>query len=52
MGAKQFIESAKSAGELGDMLASNSGKKVTVFVPNDSAFQEYRGQNQQENVKL
>ncbi|KAM8704124.1 hypothetical protein ACLKA7_008694 [Drosophila subpalustris] len=49
MGAKQFIESAKSAGELGDMLASNSGKKVTVFVPNDAAFQEYRGQHQQEN---
>ncbi|XP_034488844.1 transforming growth factor-beta-induced protein ig-h3 isoform X2 [Drosophila innubila] len=49
MGAKQFIESAKSAGELADMLASNSGKKVTVFVPNDAAFQEYRGQHQLEN---
>ncbi|XP_060646574.1 transforming growth factor-beta-induced protein ig-h3 isoform X1 [Drosophila nasuta] len=49
MGAKQFIASAKSAGELGDMLASNSGKKVTVFVPLDTAFQEYRGEHQQEN---
>ncbi|KAH8359304.1 hypothetical protein KR093_005727, partial [Drosophila rubida] len=49
MGAKQFIESAKSAGELGDMLASNSGKKVTVFVPLDAAFQQYRGEHQQEN---
>ncbi|XP_064540785.1 transforming growth factor-beta-induced protein ig-h3 isoform X3 [Drosophila montana] len=49
MGAKQFIDSAKSAGELGDMLGSGTGKKVTLFVPNDAAFQEYRGQHQQEN---
>ncbi|XP_032595656.1 transforming growth factor-beta-induced protein ig-h3 isoform X2 [Drosophila grimshawi] len=49
MGAKQFIESAKSAGQLGDMLASGSGKKVTIFAPIDAAFQEYRGQHQQEN---
>lgn len=50
MGAKQFIESAKSAGELGAMLASGSGKHVTLFVPNDAAYLEYRGQHQQENV--
>ncbi|KAH8307547.1 hypothetical protein KR044_001690, partial [Drosophila immigrans] len=49
MGAKQFIESAKSAGELSDMLASNSGKKITLFVPLDAAFQEYRGKHHQEN---
>ncbi|KRF82827.1 transforming growth factor-beta-induced protein ig-h3 isoform X2 [Drosophila virilis] len=49
MGAKQFIESAKSAGELGDMLGSGTGKKITLFVPNDTAFQEYRGRHQQEN---
>ncbi|KAH8417409.1 hypothetical protein KR222_010574, partial [Zaprionus bogoriensis] len=49
MGAKQFIESAKSAGELGDMLASGSSKKVTLFVPNDAAFQEYRVQHQLDN---
>ncbi|TDG46876.1 hypothetical protein AWZ03_006760 [Drosophila navojoa] len=49
MGAQQFIESAKSSGELGNMLSNSQGKKLTLFVPNDAAFQEYRGQHQQEN---
>jgi len=50
MGAKQFLESARSAGELAEMLGGSSGKKVTLFVPNDAAFLEYRGHHQQENV--
>ncbi|XP_037710309.1 periostin isoform X2 [Drosophila subpulchrella] len=49
MGAKQFLESARSAGELAEMLGGGSGKKVTLFVPNDAAFLEYRGHHQQEN---
>ncbi|XP_016035044.2 periostin isoform X2 [Drosophila simulans] len=49
MGAKQFLESARTAGELADMLGAGSGKKVTLFVPNDAAFMEYRGHHQQEN---
>ncbi|XP_065721692.1 transforming growth factor-beta-induced protein ig-h3 isoform X2 [Drosophila suzukii] len=49
MGAKQFLESARSAGELAEMLGGSSGKKVTLFVPNDAAFLEYRGHHQQEN---
>ncbi|XP_030373702.1 transforming growth factor-beta-induced protein ig-h3 isoform X2 [Scaptodrosophila lebanonensis] len=49
MGAKQFIESAKSAGQLGSMLGNGSNKKMTLFVPNDAAFAEYRAQHQQEN---
>ncbi|XP_070138020.1 transforming growth factor-beta-induced protein ig-h3 isoform X2 [Drosophila bipectinata] len=49
MGAKQFLESARSSGELADMLGAGNGKKVTLFVPNDAAFVEYRGQQQQEN---
>ncbi|XP_023159763.2 transforming growth factor-beta-induced protein ig-h3 isoform X2 [Drosophila hydei] len=49
MGAQQFIESAKSAGELGNMLSNGQGKKMTLFIPNDAAFQEYRSQHQQEN---
>ncbi|KAH8369235.1 hypothetical protein KR009_005189, partial [Drosophila setifemur] len=50
MGAKQFLESARSAGELAEMLGGGSGKKVTLFVPNDAAFVEYRGQQQQDNA--
>lgn len=52
MGAKQFLESARSSGELADMLGAGNGKKVTLFVPNDAAFVEYRGQQQQENVSI
>lgn len=52
MGAKQFLESARTAGELADMLGAGSGKKVTLFVPNDAAFMEYRGHHQQENVSM
>ncbi|EDW80696.2 uncharacterized protein Dwil_GK11667, isoform C [Drosophila willistoni] len=48
MGAKQFIESARSAGQLSQMLGNS--QKVTLFLPNDAAFVEYRGgQQQQEN---
>lgn len=50
MGAKQFLESARSAGELAEMLGGGNGKKVTLFVPNDAAFVEYRGQQHQDNV--
>ncbi|KAH8265553.1 hypothetical protein KR038_010486, partial [Drosophila bunnanda] len=49
MGAKEFLESARSAGELAEMLGGGNGKKVTLFVPNDAAFVEYRSKQQQQD---
>ncbi|ALC45910.1 mfas [Drosophila busckii] len=47
MGAKQFIESGKYSGDLGEMLRKD--KPLTLFIPNDAAFQEYRDQHHEEN---